>query len=486
MSSIEFTVNGIPTSASGVSATTTLLSYLRDALHLCGTKEGCAEGDCGACTVAIVDRNAPGGAGFRAVNACLILLPMVHGRSIITVEGLRDGEAYHPVQDALVAELGSQCGYCTPGVIMSMFEVCYRGDIDEPWKLDDQMCGNLCRCTGYRPIRDAAKRIAGRRPADHFAALLDDVPQTSGALTYAHAHQRFFAPASLDALFEIMAQHPSARIVAGGTDLALEVTKQFQEPPLLISVEAVEALKGSAVDDRVWRIGAAVDLATVEHEAKTHVPAIERMLRFFGSRQIKNRGTIGGNLCNASPIGDMPPILIALGARVVLRSSRGARTIPLDDFFTAYRETALATGEILEAVEVPLVSDDAKVAAYKVSKRQELDISAVAAGLYVRVGADNLICEARFAYGGMAATVARAKNAERAVVGQPLSEATFEAAAAAIGGDFTPIDDHRASAWYRRTVAANLLRGFWLELDTGAPPRLPYRPTGTVSIGRTS
>ncbi len=480
MSCIELTVNGQPIRADGIAPTTTLLNYLRDHLGLCGTKEGCAEGDCGACTVGVLDPDAPGGPGYRAVNACLVLLPMMQGQSIVTVEGLKDGDTHHPVQDALVTELGSQCGYCTPGVIMSMFEACYRRDLDEPWKLDDQMCGNLCRCTGYRPIRDATKQIAALRPDDRFAAALSQASRQSTALIYEHEHQRWFAPDSFEDLFAFLDRHPDARFVAGGTDLSLEVTKRFAEPELLVSLDAIDALRVSRIDGDVWRIGATVDLATIEAEAKDRIPAIERMLRFFGARQIKNRGTIGGNICNASPIGDLPPILLALGAKAVLRSPGGVRRVAFDDFFIGYRKTALHNKEILEAVEVPLPPADAKVMAYKVSKRQELDISAVAAGLYLRTDAAGTVTEARFGYGGMAATPARAKTAEAAVIGEPWTEATAERAAEAIADDFTPIDDHRASAWYRATVAANLLRGFWLETQSTPSPRLPHRPTGTV------
>src|SRR5687768_10282971 len=297
---LAFTVNGRPVEVRDVPPTTTLLQWLRT--ELTGTKEGCAEGDCGACTVAIVERNGSEPA-FRAVNSCLVLLPMVHGKEVVTVEGLDR----HPAQESLVQRLGSQCGYCTPGVVMSMFEACYRGDLSERWQIDDQMCGNLCRCTGYRPIRDAAQAIAGLCPDDRFAEMLRSDPDEIASLQYEAGGQRWFAPASLGELWPILDRHPGARFIAGGTDLSLLVTKKFEELPLLIALDRIAELQ--QIEAGTW-IGAGVRLSQLESFAKDAFPSIERMLRYFGSRQIKNRGTVGGNLCNASPIGDLPPILM--------------------------------------------------------------------------------------------------------------------------------------------------------------------------------
>ena len=474
---IVFSLNGRRIEVEDAPPTTTLLQYLRYGLGLTGTKEGCAEGDCGACTVVAVDRKSR---SFRAINSCLVLLPSVHGEELYSVEGLG---GFHPVQDSLVENLGSQCGYCTPGIIMSMFEACYRSDLDESWKVDDQMCGNLCRCTGYRPIRDATQAIAGSRPDDPFRARLDRPRPSKPELAYEHASGRFYQPASFERLFALLDRHPDAHLVAGGTDLVLRVTKRFEELQTVVSLEAIESLETIEPYRGGLSVGATVRLSDLETAAKAPLPAVERMLRFFGSRQIKNRGTVGGNLCNASPIGDLPPILLALDAKVVVRSRRGVRELPLDQFFLDYRKTALGPGEILERVLIPGVSDRARVTAYKVSKRQELDISAVAAGLLVEVD-DGVVTRARFAYGGMAATPKRAVNAERAVVGRPWTEATVEGAARALDRDFTPIDDHRGSAWYRQTVAKNLLRGFFFETEQTPSPRHRHRPTGTLEVRR--
>lgn len=482
MGKIEFTVNGQTVSTDEVSPTTTLLAFLRNQLHLTGTKEGCAEGDCGACTVAVLDSK---NRRYQAVNACLLLLPMVQGKDVITIEGLKTEQQFHPAQESLVQKLGSQCGYCTPGVVMSMFEACYRDDLDAAWKIDDQMCGNLCRCTGYRPIKEATQEIAGTRPPDQFLTALKNTPERSMALDYQHGEQSYFIPDSLKKLWTVIKDNPGAQFVCGGTDLSLSITKRFESPPLLISVEAIEALHQFVEHDNHFEIGAAVDLARLESLCASTLAPITRMLRFFGSRQIKNRASIGGNICNASPIGDLPPILIALGSEIILSSQSGQRRLALEDFFLDYRKTALQEGEILSGILIPKIPSNAKVVAYKVSKRQELDISAVAAGLYVEIENDQVV-QARFAFGGMAATPSRAKKTEAALVGQTWSESNIETAVHMLDQDFSPLSDHRGSAWYRQTVAKNLLRGFFLEAENHNPKVLGHRPTATIQLASKS
>lgn len=488
MQTIRFELNGQAHEVSGVSPNTTLLNYLRDHVGLTGTKEGCAEGDCGACTVAVLEPSGTGGPSYRAVNSCLVLLPMMHGRSLYSVEGIGTAAAPHLVQERLVEHLGSQCGYCTPGVVMSMFEACYRDDLDEDWKLDDQMCGNLCRCTGYRPIREATREVAGRRPTDEFTAALESASPKARALSYEAAGETFAMPESFDALWAARRAAPDALLVNGGTDLSLRITKAFEKLPALISLEALEDLQRMEVDsDGALFVGAGVRLSDLEDFTRTQAPVIERMLRFFGARQIKNRATLGGNLCTASPIGDLPPALLALDAEACVRGPNGTRTISLEDFFVSYRQTALAPDEILEGVRIPeQPSGDVRAVAYKVSKRQELDISTVSCGLRVVLDDQNVVQSARFAFGGMAATPARARSAEATVLGQPWTEATLESARAALDQDFTPIDDHRGSAWYRGTVARNLLLGFFREVTSSGHPRLPYRPSGTVVVEEVS
>jgi xanthine dehydrogenase small subunit len=487
MHALRFFMNDQLVEEAAVSPTMTLLNYLRQRLDLTGTKEGCAEGDCGACSVIILDPDAPDGPRFRAINSCLVMLPMVQGKRVYSVEALKGADgALHPTQAALVQKLGSQCGYCTPGIVMSMFEGCYRADMDEDWKLDDQMCGNLCRCTGYRPIRDAARQVAGARPDDRFLALLAAAQPAPMTLDYAHGDQRFWTPDSLASLWDVLEANPDAHLISGGTDLSLEVTKRFKHLQKVISLDGIPSLaRVEDLPDGGWRVGATARLTDIEAAARDRLPTLERMLRFFASRQIKHRATLGGNISTASPIGDTPPVMLALGAVFVLASRAGERRVPADQFFVSYRKTARRPDEILAAVEIPPVPADAKTASYKVSKRRELDISAVSASFFVRVDpATHLITTARLAFGGVAATPARASRAEAALTGQPWSEDTFEAAAVAIADDFTPLSDHRGSAWYRHTVAANLLRGFWLEAQSASTssPRLPDRPTSTLLL----
>lgn len=480
MEKLSFHVNDQLVELTGVSPTTTLLRWLRDSARLTGTKEGCAEGDCGACTVAVLDRDGP-----RSVCSCLLFLPMVQGRRLYTVEGIGDSRAPHLVQETLARALGSQCGYCTPGVTMSMFEACYRQDLDEPWQLDAQMCGNLCRCTGYRPIRDAAKAVAGACPEDRFLAAARGAASGPGPdlhLSYRAGGQRYYTPATFDELWGILDREPAARFVAGGTDLALEVTKRFAEPEVLVSVEGLAELSTLAEGEAGFSLGAGASLSAVERLSRRGLPSLERMLRYFGSRQIKNRATIGGNLCTASPIGDLAPVFLALGATCVARSRLGERRIPAGAFFTAYRRTALQPGEVLVRVEVPRPPPGARVASYKVSKRRELDISTVSASFFVTTGGDGRVQEARFAYGGMAATPTRASRAEAALLGRPLSEPHLAEAAAAIAEELRPISDHRGSAWYRSKVAANLLLGFFEETDATPAPRLAHGHSATVEV----
>jgi xanthine dehydrogenase small subunit len=477
LAGIRFSLNDAEEEVMAVAPTTTLLRYLRDTKRLTGTKEGCAEGDCGACSVAVVETRPDGSRAFRSVCSCLVFLPMVQGKSVYTVEGIGTEQDAHPAQRVLTEALGSQCGYCTPGVTMSLFEACYRDDLDEGWKIDAQMCGNLCRCTGYRPIRDAAKQLAGTCPQDRCAAALAKEPG-SMHLSYRTGAQVYETPTSLPELWDVLDRDPRARFVAGGTDLALEVTKKFAEPPSLISLEGLAELKVLSAESEVT-IGAAVTLSDLEAYARFSLPPLERMLRYFGSRQIKNRATLGGNICTASPIGDLAPVLLALDARAVLASRQGEREVPFSEFFLSYRKTALGEKEILARVLVPRPEAGARVGSYKVSKRRELDISTVAAAFYVTLE-DGAVKTARLAYGGMAATSSRAKAVEAELLGKVWSAAEVEKAAALLDRDFTPISDHRGSAWYRATVAKNLLRGFFLETEKESSPRLPHRHTATV------
>ena len=461
---IEFRLNGKAVRVDSVSPNTTLLEWLRTN-GLTGSKEGCAEGDCGACSVAMADRDARGKRCYRAINSCLVPLPLMAGRDIITVEGVANG-ALHPVQCAMVENFGSQCGYCTPGFIMSMFEGYYRRDLKTAAQLDEQLCGNLCRCTGYRPIRDAAvDAFAQRKGPDRFDLQLKTAKTRLGAARYAHGEEKFLRPTSLPRLFAMLKENLDGRLIAGATELGLEITKKFQKFPVLISIEAIPELTAIHSTATGWTIGAATTLTSLDDMIGAEYPEMREMLLLFGSRQIRNRATIGGNLVTASPIGDCAPVLLALNARAVIASATRERDISLDDFFVSYRQTALAAGEILKSIILPRVATDRRSIRkfYKVSKRREMDISTVAAAFNVELTEGGTIVKARLAYGGVAAMPMRARDAERALIGKRWNKETCEDVLPLIDAQFSPISDVRGSASYRSELTKTLLRKFFAE-----------------------
>jgi xanthine dehydrogenase molybdopterin binding subunit/xanthine dehydrogenase small subunit len=461
---IEFRLNGNPVRVDSVSPNTTLLEWLRSS-GLTGSKEGCAEGDCGACSVAIVDRDARGKRCYRAINSCLVPLPLMAGRDIISVEGVACPKM-HPVQKAMVENFGSQCGYCTPGFILSLFEGYYREDLKTAAQLDEQLCGNLCRCTGYRPIRDAAAdALAQRNGKDVFDARLKSAKAKLKAARYNFGGETFLRPTSLEKLFPALADHPDARLIAGATDLGLEITKRFQKFSALISVEAVAELNEISSTETEWRIGAATTLTKLDELIGAEFPEIREMLSVFGSRQIRNRATLGGNLATASPIGDSAPVLLALEASVVLASAARERVLPLDEFFVAYRETALGAGEILKSIIIPRPDNAVQTRRqfYKVSKRREMDISTVAGCFAVALDDNGTITKVRLAFGGVAALPVRARKTEAALLGKNWSDSTCKEALPILENEFTPISDVRGSATYRQQLIANLLRKFFAD-----------------------
>ena len=456
---IHFRLNGAPVEVRGVSTNTTLADWLRSTGRT-GTKIGCAEGDCGACSVAIIDRDVSGERVYRSINSCIALLPALEGREIITVEGLANKGELHPVQKSMVENYGSQCGYCTPGFIMSMFEGYYRKDIQEKWQIADQLNGNLCRCTGYRPIRDAAvETLLGTAPADRFSAELESTLPLTVAPVYENGSQRFFRPTNLAELLTLKSEHPDARLVAGATEIGVEINKRFFRIETLISLELVSELKTITQKATEWRVGSAATLTQVETALAGAFPSLDKMLWVFASRQIRNRATLGGNLVTASPIGDTAPVLLSLDASVVLASQSGERTLPLSEFFLAYRKTAMGNDEVLLAVVIPKRSRWQSVS-YKVSKRREMDISIVSAAFSVELDSNQLIRNARLAFGGVAATPARALKTEAALVGKPLSDIE---AMKVLENEFSPIDDVRGSAAYRKA----LILGLWHKFITG-------------------
>ena len=490
--SIRFVLDGEIVELSDVSPSRTVLQFLREDLRRTGTKEGCAEGDCGACTVVVAEVDETGRRlSAQAVNSCIQFLPTLDGKELITVESLaRSG--LHPVQKAMVDNHGSQCGFCTPGFVMSLFALYKSNPAPGRRDIDDALAGNLCRCTGYSPIILAGLHMypdipTGRSwaelPAGHPAsedekrrveALL--ALQCEEPLVLTHGGQRYFAPRTIAQLADLVAGHPDATILAGGTDLGLRVTKALEAPDDIIFTGNVAELREMRTTDSHIEIGAAVNLSNAMRTVVLHYPDLRELFVRFASPPIRNAATLAGNIANGSPIGDSMPALMVLDAEVVVADRDSSRRIALADFFLAHQSTALRAGEFIREIRVPLPSPQMTVRSYKVSRRFDQDISTVCAACCITLQ-DDRIAAARVAYGGMAATPKRAEACERALTGASLTEETIRAAMDALDEDFEPISDLRASADYRRRVAGNLLRRFYLDV-TGR------RQAGVYDYGR--
>ncbi|MDB5571389.1 MAG: FAD-binding molybdopterin dehydrogenase [Hyphomicrobiales bacterium] len=470
-SAVRFLLNGLAPVSVAAPPDMTVLQWLRTRRRLTGTKEGCAEGDCGACTV-VVAQARDGALEWRPVNACIMMMGQLHGRLLVTVEGLADGEALHPVQSAMVERHASQCGFCTPGFVMALFAAFRSREAPQTETIHDSIAGNLCRCTGYRPIVDAAHDALSGGAGDAYSAL---EPQIVAALEDICAgpdlacvtpEGRFLAPSTREALHAALRDDPGARLIGGGTDLALEVTKRHARLPSLISLGALPHLARIEVRDHEIVAGAAATYADLLPALTLIDESLAILLRRLGSRQIRSLGAIGGNLANASPIGDTPPALLALGARVRIDGLNGPREVSLDDFYVGYRRTVLQPGDYIESVAIPRPRPGAFFRVDKISRRFDQDISAVCAAIsFEREGAR--ILAPRVAFGGMAATPARARRTEEALAGATFSNETLAKAKAAMAEDFAPISDFRASAGYRLRTAQNLLER-WRLLALGA------------------
>jgi xanthine dehydrogenase small subunit len=425
----------------------TVLDFLRYTLRRTGTKEGCAEGDCGACTV-LLGELAGDGVEWRAVNACILFLPMLDGKALRTVESLG---GRHPVQREMIERHGSQCGFCTPGFVMSLYGRSIGAAGTRGVPVGDVIAGNLCRCTGYGPILAAGEAVPMTAENDEatFAALR--------ALRPAYGH-----PATADELADLLLAHPETRIIAGATDVGLWVTKQLRDLGPTVFIADIADLRRIEESPETLTLGAAVRYSDAREALARLHPDLGELVRRIGGVQVRNAGTIGGNIANGSPIGDMPPAFIALGAELTLRRGTERRTLALEDYFLGYGKQDLAPGEFVESVRIPRPSSDMLVRIVKLSKRFDSDISGVCGAFALRIG-DGIITQARVAFGGMAAIPARAPGCEAALTGQAWTEATMEAAAQALASDYQPLDDLRGSAAYRRKVAANLLRRLWAE-----------------------
>jgi xanthine dehydrogenase small subunit len=454
----EFLLNGRAVSIQGISTQTTLLDFLR-ARGLTGAKEGCAEGECGACTVVMVG-DASGSAEYRTVNSCLMLAPMAAGQEIYTVESLaRDGQLCD-AQAAMAAAGGSQCGYCTPGFVMSLFAEQYRIGRTGPcdWR---ELGGNLCRCTGYRPIRDAALSL-GSPPDGPFLNRLAKPAPSMKAAEYSSNGARFSRPSSLAECLAMIAADPQARLIAGGTDLVVESNLRMRRWAHLVSTEAIQELKDFAESPDVTRIGAGLTLSEIARRWRSAPECFAEWLAWFASPPLRNRATLGGNLATASPIGDGAPLLLALDANIEIAGIDGRRSIPLASFFKGYRRTALARGEIVTAIEIPKPLP-AVTRFYKVAKRRMDDISTVAAAISMDLDDSGRVTRARFAFGGVAAVPIRVIAAEQAVVGETWNQASVDRVRSMLERELKPISDHRGSAEYRLAVASSLIEKFWWE-----------------------
>jgi xanthine dehydrogenase small subunit len=473
MTTAVFELNGHTVSVNDVDPHCTLLQWLR-ASGLTGSKEGCAEGECGACAVAFVSRDVEGRACYESVNSCLVPLPDVHGRSLISVEGVQaNAVELHPVQQAMVELGGSQCGYCTPGFVVSLFCEYYR-----PGRAEydpEAISGNLCRCTGYRPIIEAARRLGPPAPNDAALLRLQRPLQALPALDYSAAGYRFLRPDSLDALWGVLAQHPEAVLLAGGTDLMVYANQRYERTATWVSLNAIVELGLFEVRENEIVVGAGLPLSHLQRFLARPAHAEEArllgdVLPLFSSRLIRNRATLGGNLATASPIGDAAPALLSLRAELTLASAAGRRRLGLDQFFRGYRQTSLLPGEVIVSVHLPRPLPRVQ-RFYKVSKRVLDDISTVSGAFALDLAADGSIERLSVAYGGVAATPLRAHAVEELARGKRWTEQTLRELLEAARCLGTPLSDQRGSARYRQAMLEKLLERFYAETSASLEPR---------------
>ena len=465
-STIRFILDGELVELNDVDPTRTVLQYLREDLRRVGSKEGCAEGDCGACTVVVAEKVVGAdGVNLRAINSCIQFLPTLHGKELITVESLQtNGADLHPVQQAMVDCHGSQCGFCTPGFVMSLFALYESHDNPSRTEIDDALAGNLCRCTGYRPIIDAAIAMYDLPAVTHAAVHAEQLEalDADDALHIEFGQRTFFAPVTSAELSTLLAKHADATILAGGTDVGLWVTKQQRVLDTIIYTGRVADLGKIDESDTHIEIGAAVTLTDAMQVVVANYPQLDELFRRFASPPIRNAGTLGGNIANGSPIGDSMAALMVAGSTLILRSLDGDREITLEDFYIDYQVKDLRPGEFVAAVRMPKPKENTILRSYKLSKRFDQDISAVCTAHRLELR-DGKVVDFAMACGGLAATIKRASNCESALIGAEWNAASIELAMQALSDDFAPIDDMRASADYRLRATQNLLQRFYLD-----------------------
>lgn len=487
---IQFLLNQETITLTDIDPNLTVLQFLREQERLTGTKEGCGSGDCGACTVVIAELvkpefvksdlnksalNKTSGQklSYQSINACITFIGKLQGKQLITVEHLKQGENLHPVQQTMVDYHASQCGFCTPGIVMSSFALHKNNPSPSRKQVTESLAGNLCRCTGYRSIIDASMQTTAKLAEDWFSqniqSTIAQLTQLNQPSTPARkcSKQSYWAPKNTAELSKILLENKQSTLVAGGTDLALEVTQNLNHFNHLVYLGEVAELNRLIETEQQLIIGAAVPYTRLTSLLEKYYPELAQMIERIGSKQIRNSGTLGGNIGNASPIGDMPPALIALGSKMTLRRGNELRTIAIEDYFSGYKQTILAESEFIEAIFIDKPRPDQTLKVYKISKRFDDDISALLMAIFVEVD-NNKIKQIRIAFGGMAAIPKRAMNCEAALINQELSQKQVLLAMQALSKDFQPLSDVRASADYRMKVAQNLLQRFYFEMTNKA------------------